>query len=103
MTSNGDMGTWGINKTVGWAWDLISINLYFFIFSSTLFVFTYLILVLLNYRINKILTSIQFLLMILIMILFMTISPLIILVLNILAIAIFFSNLVWIIISVKKL
>ncbi len=103
ITNDGKMGTYGINKTVGWAWDLLSINFSILIFSSILFLFTYLILSLLKYRINKIFILVHLVLMILIMVLFMTISPLIILILNILAIAIFFTNLVWTIIRAKKL
>ena len=66
VVSHIETGTWGINKTVGWAWDFSPIGWLIFMFSSIAFFFFYLILKFLKSKPNQTLSIIQALLFIII-------------------------------------
>lgn len=97
VTGESEIGAWGINKTVGWAWDLTPINLLIFLSTSTIFLLLYSILTLLKYRTNKTLSIIQVILMVTIAIFYKPIGQYILFLLNFLSIIIFISNLIWVI------
>jgi hypothetical protein len=54
-----EIGTWGLNKTVGWAWDLSSLGFLFNLLLLVVFLISYLILLLFKIRFNKTLGFIQ--------------------------------------------
>ncbi|AWH86255.1 hypothetical protein HYN59_14550 [Flavobacterium album] len=57
---SGSLGTWGMNKTVGWAWDLMNdLAALLAIFSTLLFVFGYTFLWILKMRLNSIVSVIN--------------------------------------------
>jgi hypothetical protein len=86
--------TWGINKTVGWAWDLTPIGWLVFILSSIAFFFFYLILILLKSKPNKTLSIIQVILIIIVGSLHKELGDGIIFLLNLLVGIIFLINII---------
>lgn len=109
ITSKNDIGTFGINKTVGWAWDLIPLNLAVFVSTSTIFLLMYFVLILLRIQTNRTFSVIQIVLIIAIALLYISIAmfynpmgQFIIFILNLLSIIIFVFNLVWIVRNRKK-
>lgn len=59
ISYTGAVGTWGVNKTVGWAWEFADIASLLSILSIILFVIGYVILWILRMRLNKIVSIIQ--------------------------------------------
>lgn len=60
LLRGGSLGTWGMNKTVGWAWDIMNdMAALLSIFSTLLFVFGYVFLWILRTRLNKIVSIVN--------------------------------------------
>lgn len=59
ISGSGVVGTWGVNKTVGWAWDFADTASLLSIVSILLFVIGYMVLWILGMRLNKIVSIIH--------------------------------------------
>ncbi len=97
FVSNVEVGTWGFSKTVGWAWDLTPINLFFFCCVTVMSLLFYAASALLTFRTNKTLVRIQFTLIASTALFFKTFDVFIVLVLNVLSLVIFIVSVLWVI------
>jgi hypothetical protein len=59
ISGTGAIGTWGVNKTVGWAWDFADTASLLSILSMLLFVIGYAILGIVGMKLNKIVSIIH--------------------------------------------
>ncbi|MEL1242666.1 hypothetical protein AAEO56_00215 [Flavobacterium sp. DGU11] len=59
LAGNGSVGTYGVNKTIGWAWQIGEIVSVFSIISFVLFVFGYILLWIVGLRVNKIISIVN--------------------------------------------
>jgi len=59
ISRTGAIGTWGVNKTIGWGWEFVDIASLITILSMLFFVIGYALLWMLGLRLNKIISIIQ--------------------------------------------
>lgn len=95
MASQVEIGTWGLNKTVGWAWDLMPINLFLLVGNAVVFVLMVALSLGLSFRMNKSVSMLQAILIIAACTSLMSWNAFLILGMNGFLIVLFFVNLIW--------
>lgn len=95
LTYIGGIGSVGINKTVGSAWDITNFTFYAKNGSWIVFIVGYAILALLKYRTHKVLSIVHLILITLIFISTNILTSSLIMILTMLSIVIFILNFVW--------
>lgn len=94
-----EVGVWGMNKTVGWAWDISNLFWSTLGFAFIIIPAFYLILFFFKIKINKSLSIVQLSLLLLTLLSFTGMDSRLTFLLTILSLVVFITNLIWIIVK----